>query len=317
MSPAAPSGEARPVRQPRRAIPPARRRDGLRRPLTLVSVRGIVASCLRPLARLPHAAAWLACAAGALPVVPLADTAPPPAAAARIAIIIDDLGYGLAQARRVVGLPGPVACAVLPETPHAARTAALAHAAGKPVLLHLPLQSIDGIAEAAEALTLDSTRGEVARLFARHLAAVPHASGVNNHMGSLITRHPGHMRWLMQEIKAREALYFVDSYTTRHSVAIEAARELGVPALRRDVFLDDEAEPAAVAAEFARLKALARRRGAALAIGHPFPATLELLERELPRLSAQGIALVSPGSLIEAGEASRWSDPSSLQPLGY
>lgn len=222
-----------------------------------------------------------------------AACAAPPAGPA-IAIIIDDLGYQLAAGRRAVELPGPVACAVLPSTPRAQLLAEAAFAAGKDVLLHLPLQPVDwdGATEPG-AILLDMSRGQFARSFAESLRSIPHVVGINTHQGSLLTRHPGHMSWLMQEIRAQGDLFFVDSYTTHESIALELARETGVPAVRRDVFLDPDPEPATVAREFVRLKKLARERGMAVGIGHPYPATLALLERELPKLQGEGFRLVS------------------------
>ena len=226
---------------------------------------------------------------------------PAAADAPRIAIIIDDLGYRLDAGRRAIDLPGPVAFAVLPGSPGAARLAELAHARGKEVLLHLPLQATgDAIGGEAGALHLDMNRREFADAFGAALADVPHAVGVNGHRGSLLTRHPGHMRWLMEAIRAEGDLYFIDSYTTHESVALQLAAETGVAARKRDVFLDPDADPATVAREFERLKRLAGERGAVIAIGHPYPATLALLERELPRLEAEGFELVSVGELLGA-----------------
>ncbi len=221
----------------------------------------------------------------------------------RIALIIDDLGHGLAAGRRAIALPGPVACAVLPATPRARLLAESAAAQGKEVLLHLPLQAqnLSGRADPG-ALHLDMSRERFAAVFAEHLAAIPHVSGVNNHRGSLLTRHPGHMRWLMEELRARDGLFFVDSYTTHQSVALQLAHESGVPAARRDVFLDNERTPGAVAKSFERLKRLARQRGWAIGIGHPYPETLEFLEQALPALASEGIELVSLGELIGDGE---------------
>lgn len=196
----------------------------------------------------------------------------------RIAIIIDDLGYGWAAGVRSIGLPGPVACAVLPGTPHGARLAELAHRAGKQVLLHLPMQSLEDLEPDAHMLHLDTTRRQLALRVAADLADVPHAAGINNHRGSLLTRHPGHMGWLMEELAGRRDLYFIDSYTTAASVALGIAREKGIPATRRDVFLDPDRSPGTVRREFERLIALARRHGSALGIGHPYPETLALLE---------------------------------------
>ena len=219
--------------------------------------------------------------------------------APRVAIIIDDLGYHLANGKRAIGLPGPVAMSVLPSAPRAETLAREAHANGKEVLLHLPLQAYDDDARAEPAeIDIDMSQARVSDTFQQALDAVPHVVGINSHRGSLITRHPGHMAWLMQEIAKREQLFFVDSYTTRHSVAMQIAEETGVDAARRDVFLDPDPTPEAVAREFERLKRLARKRGAAIGIGHPFPATLELLERELPRLAEEGIELVTISELL-------------------
>jgi polysaccharide deacetylase 2 family uncharacterized protein YibQ len=106
------------------------------------------------------------------------------------------------------------------------------------------------------------------------------------------------MRWLMEEIAARGNLFFIDSYTTHESVALTVASESGIPALKRDVFLDPDREPATVEREFARLIEMAKTRGRAVAIGHPYPATVALLERELPRLAAAGVELVSLRDLL-------------------
>ena len=101
------------------------------------------------------------------------------------------------------------------------------------------------------------------------------------------------MRWLMEELKAAGSMFFVDSYTTHQSVALKFAHESGVPAVRRDVFLDPDKHPETVVREFARLKKLARIHGMAVGIGHPYPETLALLERELPKLQDEGIDLIS------------------------
>ena len=218
---------------------------------------------------------------------------------AQIAIIIDDLGYQLEAGRRAIQLPGPVAYAVLPGTPRGRQLAQTAHDNGKEVLLHLPLQAAgsDSPAEPGS-ITLDMSRETFRTVFAEALDSIPFAIGVNSHRGSLLTRHPGHMRWLMEEIRGRDPLFFIDSFTTPESVALQVAGEMHVAAIKRDVFLDHEQTAESIAYEFERLKSLALERGVAVAIGHPHPATLELLERELPKLKEQGFELVAISGLL-------------------
>lgn len=219
--------------------------------------------------------------------------------APRIAIIIDDLGYRIPESQRAIALPGPVACAFLPGAPGAAELAEVANAGGKEVLLHLPMDAVDrdGADEPGQ-VTLDMSRASFAAALAHSLDAVPHAVGINNHRGSLLTRHPGHMRWLMEEIRTRDGLFFVDSYTTHESVALQIAAENGVRAVKRDVFLDSDLDPQSIERELERLKALARQQGFAVAIGHPYDATLQILEREIPQLAEQGYLLVPVSELV-------------------
>jgi polysaccharide deacetylase 2 family uncharacterized protein YibQ len=216
-----------------------------------------------------------------------------------IAIIIDDLGQQRDLSLAVTRLPGPIACSILPHTPWAKVVAESAMQNGKEVMLHLPLQAMemDRPASTGE-ISLDNSRVELRQILAADLASVPGVSGINNHMGSLITRHPGHMSWLMAEIAATGELFFVDSYTTAQSVAQSAALEHGVPTARRQVFLDDAPGVANLETEYARLLQLAREQGFAIAIGHPYPQTTAFLQQKLPMLADEGIVLVPVADLI-------------------
>ena len=224
----------------------------------------------------------------------------------RIAIIIDDLGYEWNAGKRAIGLPGPVAYAVLPGAPRTAQLASMAHARGKDVLLHLPLQAqTDPHDEDTGSLLLDMSMRQFRQAVGEGIDAVPHAIGVNTHRGSMLTRHPGHMRWLMEEIANHGDLFFVDSYTTAQSVALRIAREQGLHAARRDVFLDPDRDPATVVREFARLKRIASARGFAIGIGHPYAATLDYLAEALPMLQADGIELVGIRELVLSASGER------------
>jgi polysaccharide deacetylase 2 family uncharacterized protein YibQ len=188
---------------------------------------------------------------------------------------------------------------VLPGTPRARALAVLAFESGKEVLLHLPLQAMpDDKLLGPLGISLDMSRQEFSNTFEQALTSVPHAIGVNSHRGSMLTRHPGHMQWLMDEINARENLFFVDSFTTPASIAMKIASEAGVDARKRDIFLDPDREPDTVAREFERMKRIAETRGSVVAIGHPYAATLELLERELPKLADEGFELVTISVLV-------------------
>ncbi|MCP4275201.1 MAG: divergent polysaccharide deacetylase family protein [Gammaproteobacteria bacterium] len=220
-----------------------------------------------------------------------------------IAIIIDDLGNQKEPGQRVIALPGPVVCSLMPHTAYARFLAEAAYAAGKEVMLHLPMQPVEmGLHAVPGEINLDTSQSNMRQILTTDLNAVPHTVGVNNHMGSLITRHPGHMEWLMNELSRRGNLYFIDSYTTASSIAFEMALENGVPTARRNVFLDNEKSASSIAIAFAQLKKEAKEDGFAIAIGHPYTVTLDYLEKEIPLLAEQGFRLVPVSKIMEFQE---------------
>ena len=217
-----------------------------------------------------------------LPVVHASEATP--ARKAYLTLIIDDLGQNLPRDRRVLALPGPVTAAIMPDTPHAAEFAREAHRAGKIVILHMPMDPATGPFAWHPELSQEALGKRLDAAF----KAVPYTSGINNHMGSRMTAEPQAMAWLMGELQRRHK-FFVDSRTSAKTVAAAEAQRIGLASVSRDVFLDDERTEAAIAGQLQTAIRLAHKQGSAVVIGHPYPQTLAVLERELPKLKAQGI----------------------------
>lgn len=216
---------------------------------------------------------------------------------ASITIIIDDLGNNLRDGQRALALPGPVTYAILPFLPHSRKLAEQAHRQGKEVMLHMPMDNSHDRPIGPGGLTLKQGRQDYQARFQRAIAATPHIKGINNHMGSRLTTNPERMQWLMQTLK-EYPLYFVDSRTSAASVAATAAADNQIPNLERDIFLDHEPNVDFIDRQFKKLIKVARKKGSAVAIGHPYPSTLGYLENVLPKLDAMGIRLVTPSGLI-------------------
>jgi len=225
-----------------------------------------------------------------------------PANKAYMSIIIDDLGQSSERDNRTLALPGPVTMAVMPDTPHATTFARQAHTAGKTVILHMPMDPATG----PYAWHPEVALTELARRLDAALAKVPYAAGINNHMGSRMTAQRQPMAWLMGELQQRH-LFFVDSRTSAATVAAAEAQRIGLANVSRDVFLDDVRTTEAITAQLQEGVALARRQGSAVLIGHPYPQTLGVLEREMPRLRSQGIELITLQQMI--GERSNQAMP--------
>jgi polysaccharide deacetylase 2 family uncharacterized protein YibQ len=208
-----------------------------------------------------------------------------------IAIVIDDLGLDRRRSARTVSLPGPLTLAWLPYAADVTRQAAAARAAGHELLLHAPMQPQGRENPGPNALTTDLSSEEIRRRVSGYMALLPEAVGLNNHMGSHFTRNADAMAPVIGELKSR-GLLFLDSRTALDSVAASVARAADLPHAIRDVFLDNEQSSDYVNARLAETEAVARRRGSAIAIGHPHDATLNALEGWLASLSSRGFALV-------------------------
>lgn len=237
------------------------------------------------------------------PPRPAAQAAPAPTApVARLAIVMDDLGRDLATARALAEIDLAVTFAILPDAAAATAVAELAHRSGREVLLHLPMEpeNYPAADPGPAALWLRSSEAEVRQLLDGYLRRVPHAVGGNNHMGSRFTADREAMGRVLRELRARR-LFFLDSVTTPASVAYAEAGRIGLRRGRRDVFLDNEAALAPIRGQLRKLADLAERRGTAIGICHPYPATLEALRREVAELKRRRIAVVPVSQLLEGG----------------
>ncbi|XOV84043.1 MAG: divergent polysaccharide deacetylase family protein [bacterium] len=218
---------------------------------------------------------------------------------AELAIVIDDVGYHQTKGMRAIALPGPVTIAVLPHAPHTAQLVERARFQGKDIIVHQPMQAHPSKHASPErrTLMLDMHHHEFASMTAAALDAVPGRIGLSNHTGSLLTAHREPMRQLMTLLRQRD-LFFLDSRTTAATVALDVAREQGVPAIKRDVFLDHDPSPQAVHHAFERALDIARRNGRAVLIGHPYDVSLDYLEGRLADLPAD-IKMVSVAQLAQ------------------
>ena len=223
---------------------------------------------------------------------------------ATLVIIIDDLGNHLESGKRAVNLPGKVNLAILPQTPESQTLAQLSAAAGKEVLLHAPMSNVRGKKLGPGGLTEDMSEAQFRAALAANIDAIPHARGVSNHMGSDLTARRIPMEWLMGELAARDR-YFVDSRTSKHTLAATVAGEYQIPHLSRQVFLDNEISRDAIHASFQRLLKQADQNGIGIAIGHPYPETLDYLQEVLPTLDAAAyrLALISEVLAEQAGQS--------------
>ncbi len=222
---------------------------------------------------------------------------------ARLAIVIDDIGYSELRGMRTIRLPGPMTLAVLPFAPHSRVLVDKAIAANKDIIIHQPMEPhpSPAVREEEGTLKLGMSDHEFDRALTGALAAIPESIGLSNHTGSLLTAHQAPMTRVMRRL-SQHNMFFLDSRTTAQTVALKVARNLGVRAVRRDVFLDHTPTAEAIHASFTKAIRVARRKGHAVLVGHPYPVTLKYLEYALASLP-EDVQLVGAAELAWAGPA--------------
>ena len=234
-----------------------------------------------------------------------------PSYAGKLSIVIDDFGYRPQTENQVLAMPSTISVAVLPNAPHAREMATKAHNSGHEVLIHLPMAPLSKQPLEKDTLRPDMSSDEIERIIREAVDKVPYAVGLNNHMGSAMTSSLFGMQKVMQAL-SRYNLYFLDSMTIGNSQAMRAAQGTGVKVIKRKVFLDDTQNEADIRVQFNRAVQLARRNGSAIAIGHPHPSTVRVLQQMLPTLPSD-ITLVRPSDLLNEPQVDT-STPNSAQP---
>jgi uncharacterized protein len=217
----------------------------------------------------------------------------------KIAIVIDDLGIDKARTARTVKLKGPLTLSYMTYASGLARQTKAALDAGHELWMHIPMEPGSPDIDPGPNVLLTGLPDEELRASVQwNLNQFSHPVGVNNHMGSRFTADLEGLRVVMQELKKRNLL-FLDSVTSGRSVARQAAREIGVPFLGRNIFIDHLDETDEINKRLAEVERLAARSGYAIAIGHPREKTLRALGPWLNTVEAKGFRLVRLSTLFK------------------
>lgn len=217
----------------------------------------------------------------------------------KVAIIIDDMGYQRDVAEKIINLDYPITVSVLPFLPHSQAVAEMAKEKGLTVLLHLPMEPLNsGVDPGEGAILTNMDEQEIRTKILDGIEEIPYIEGVNNHMGSKATEEDHIMITVLGELKKRN-LFFVDSMTTPHSIGYHLSKKMNIKTAQRDVFLDNEQNTDYILNQVMILKDIAQKKGSAIAIGHPYSSTVDVLLRLDSILEKEGIKIVPIKELLE------------------
>lgn len=220
----------------------------------------------------------------------------------KIVLIIDDLGLHKNLTQQFIDLKGPITLAFLPHAPSLQSMIDQARANNHEAMIHMPMEPLKAsIDPGPMALMKDMSQKEIIHALEHNLAQAKGYVGINNHMGSKFTQDPQAMDSVMRILRKR-GLLFVDSRTINSSVALEYARLNQVPSQTRDVFIDHYPTVDFIEKSLRIVEKKAKRKGYAIAIGHPYPQTLETLKDWMEGLDDKGFELAPVTSVIDIPE---------------
>jgi len=216
-----------------------------------------------------------------------------------VAIVIDDMGSSMEEARQLLAINLPLTFSIIPGLAKSRSVAEAVHARGGQVMLHIPMEPKGFPQRKLEknGLLLSESNAEIERQMADYLQAVPYAVGANNHMGSSFTENGEKMGVVLGVLRGK-GLFFIDSKTSPDSVGYSLAKKMGLQAASRQVFLDNNQDVAAITVQLEQVAAVARKRGSAIAICHPHRQTIQALAAAMPRMQREGIRFVAASELV-------------------
>ncbi|MBU9714728.1 divergent polysaccharide deacetylase family protein [Bacillus tamaricis] len=222
----------------------------------------------------------------------------------KVAIIIDDFGGDTGGVEHFFESDIPITVAIMPFLEESTEQAHKAHELGLEVMIHLPLEPKRGKKSWLGPLpiTADLETDEVKKRVEKAIEDVPHARGINNHMGSKIVEDERIIRAILEVVKDH-GLYVIDSGTSGKTVIPKIAKELEIPYSVRDSFLDDtHSSRSHVYKQMVYVCNMARNYGEAIAIGHVGVKGLNTyhgITDALPYFKNKNVSIVPVSHLLE------------------
>jgi len=217
----------------------------------------------------------------------------------KVAFIIDDLGYETEVAKKMIELEFPITLSILPFLQYSKFIAEEGKKNNQEIMLHLPMEpSNPSTNPGPGAIKSYMSEEEIKHSVIDSIVNFPYIIGVNNHMGSKITENRKIMEIVLEEIKGHN-LFFIDSMTSKDSIAYKVAQEMGIKTAVRSVFLDNENDMEYIKGQMLEIQETALRKGEAIAIGHSRINTFYVLKRMIPELIKAGIEIVPVSKLVK------------------
>ena len=194
----------------------------------------------------------------------------------KLVIIIDDV-VSKSQKDKILNIGYPITMAFLP--PNGVQKESAIIAQNLPFhMIHFPMQASKNFKNIEiDTLNISDSYETIEARVKQLRVLYPNATYTNNHTGSVFTENYEAMDKLFRALKKYNFI-FVDSKTTPNSVAKELSIKYQMPYIVRDTFLDNDRSFTAIQNQLKDAIRVAKKQGFAIAIGHPYEVTFQVLK---------------------------------------
>ena len=194
---------------------------------------------------------------------------------AKLVLIIDDVAT-FEHASMIKSLGLKITPSIFPATKTHPDTPSIARSF-EFYMIHLPMQAKHFDSPEIGTLTINESFESMLEKIKKIRKDFPRAKYTNNHTGSRFTSDYDAMDKAYRAL-IEQGFVFVDSKTIAQTAVARAAKKYNQPYISRDIFLDDDPSAAAVRRELVAAVNLAKKRGYAIAIGHPKKNTIAVIK---------------------------------------
>ena len=193
----------------------------------------------------------------------------------KLVIIIDDV-HTRAQLSAIQALKLKVTPSIFPPYKISPDSHMLAQGL-KHYMIHLPMESGNTqFNKQYKTLKVSFSNRKIENRVKELRILFPKAKYMNNHTGSVFTSDYASMHFLYKVMK-KHGFVFVDSRTVNSTKVREIAHGFGDAYVARDIFIDNEHKVPYIHKQLKKAVALAKKKGVAVAIGHPHTVTMRAL----------------------------------------
>lgn len=216
-----------------------------------------------------------------------------------VVIIMKGLGLSASTTEAALQLPTEVTFGFSPYAPSLVRWSKIAHQQGREFLLQVPMETYDTRTNnpGPYALMSASPKEDNITRLKMLLSLTNNYEGIYSDQNEKFSHNIASIRPILKELKKMGVYYVYGNGYSNHTM-IQTADDIDYPMLISDMVIDSDISVEGINDGIKKMVNLAKRKGYVVAMAHPYPMTIRILEQWLPDASEQGVRVMPVSALL-------------------